>query len=889
MKPLQRLLFLGGVSALALGLYCIPFFDLSHELIVSPMEAGWPELRGPSKAIWGKTDVDGEPLPPGALARLGSTRFRHQARVHAYAMSPEGNELATEDSAGTIALWQFPHGKLLRRTGGYWDFRHFFQSDECSVAYRANGSQLVLACSGSISFLDAHSLNTIKQVTTDFFDAPLLSPDGRFALLVSREHLLLWDCEAGREIQKFPKAREPEHLVLSDEMPPKQTAAFSPDGTWLAISMPDYSILLYGLRSGKTRSLRGHEGRLDCLAFCMDRNKLFSAGHFVHVWDLASGRIAHRFPAGREIEKDDWLAYFLEKTKDRERKRVKYRPRVSALAATADGRHLAAYTTDNKVVLWDTAKACPMWSLPAEEECSNLRFSRAGRYLLATSWKGLHVWEAARGLVLHPAEDQSRDISLRDFTTDGTCIGITVGRDRGKIWNPRSGQCEDGERKLRQPALRALAKRNDDHSQLRLLIQEVSSGRTVREISLACKKSESRLEQLFETDCTAVSPSGKILVCATHDNVYCWRLDTNDNKPAWIISTDEGHWRPSSFTFTPDEAIVALRRTPTMWLSCGCSADIPVDVRFLDVHTGKELTRFNHLKRRCEWLVFSPDNKVLATNGLDTHHAVQLWNRETGALVHTLTTEHSARCAALLPDGRSVIAGCSDGSLWMWECQSGGLRKRWRAHEGLIGEVIASPDGRLLASGCSDGTALLWELYPATQTSPRRAADTLWSQLAAPDSGQAYTAMVSYWSQPEFTERELAGRLHPVPAGSQGKILDSIHALDSKQFRDRERATSYLRRNMELAYPHLLRAASSAPSLEVERRISGLLRYEAAGRAERMRQSRAVEVLERLATDRATSILQQLSAGDPSLPLTQDANQSFNRLLQRRTAHGRDS
>ncbi len=117
-----------------------------------------------------------------------------------------------------------------------------------------------------------------------------------------------------------------------------------------------------------------------------------------------------------------------------------------------------------------------------------------------------------------------------------------------------------------------------------------------------------------------------------------------------------------------------------------------------------------------------------------------------------------------------------------------------------------------------------------------------------------------------------------MPAGSEVKILDSIHALDRKQFRDRERATSYLRKNMELAYPHLLRAVASAHSLEMERRIRGLLQYEAAGRAERMRQSRAVEVLERLATDRATTILQELSAGDPSLPLTQDANQSLHRL-----------
>jgi WD40 repeat protein len=61
-------------------------------------------------------DQHGDPLPPGAITRFGTTHYRvgWMRMRHSHALSPDGKTLAVEDRDG-IALWDTDTGRLVRR------------------------------------------------------------------------------------------------------------------------------------------------------------------------------------------------------------------------------------------------------------------------------------------------------------------------------------------------------------------------------------------------------------------------------------------------------------------------------------------------------------------------------------------------------------------------------------------------------------------------------------------------------------------------------------------------------------------------------------------------------------------------------------------------------
>src|SRR5262249_32763791 len=61
------------------------------------------------------TDPQGDPLPVGALARLGTTRLRHGAEVTFVAFGADGKTLVTASPDSTIRLWDLTKRTEIRR------------------------------------------------------------------------------------------------------------------------------------------------------------------------------------------------------------------------------------------------------------------------------------------------------------------------------------------------------------------------------------------------------------------------------------------------------------------------------------------------------------------------------------------------------------------------------------------------------------------------------------------------------------------------------------------------------------------------------------------------------------------------------------------------------
>ena len=67
---------------------------------------------------------------------------------------------------------------------------------------------------------------------------------------------------------------------------------------------------------------------------------------------------------------------------------------------------------------------------------------------------------------------------------------------------------------------------------------------------------------------------------------------------------------------------------------------------------------------------------------------------------------------AFSPDGRRLASGDSEGTICLWEAQTGKQLRRFTGHEGYVTSLVFAPDGKTLVSVSDDGTALLWNTEP---------------------------------------------------------------------------------------------------------------------------------------------------------------------------------
>src|SRR5712692_643659 len=83
-----------------------------------------------------RRDQHGDPLPEGAVARIGTVRLRHAGPVTALAYSHDGKILASGSEDGTIRLWDAATGKELQCVAKQ-------QGKIAEVHFSADGQRLI--------------------------------------------------------------------------------------------------------------------------------------------------------------------------------------------------------------------------------------------------------------------------------------------------------------------------------------------------------------------------------------------------------------------------------------------------------------------------------------------------------------------------------------------------------------------------------------------------------------------------------------------------------------------------------------------------------------------------------------------------------------------------
>src|SRR5437868_7773900 len=98
---------------------------LSSVLILLLMPPAWSAPK--DSEVRGRTDCYGDPLPEGALARLGTSRLFQGEKVRSLAFSPDGKILASAGDSEALPsgdtealfLWDAATGKLLSQLTGH--------------------------------------------------------------------------------------------------------------------------------------------------------------------------------------------------------------------------------------------------------------------------------------------------------------------------------------------------------------------------------------------------------------------------------------------------------------------------------------------------------------------------------------------------------------------------------------------------------------------------------------------------------------------------------------------------------------------------------------------------------------------------------------------------
>jgi WD40 repeat protein len=107
-------------------------------------------------------------------------------------------------------------------------------------------------------------------------------------------------------------------------------------------------------------------------------------------------------------------------------------------------------------------------------------------------------------------------------------------------------------------------------------------------------------------------------------------------------------------------------------------------------------------------LALSRDGGLLAAAGWDG--TLALWDTESQGLRRLPKSHFGIRSLAFAPSGGLLASSHQDGEVKTWDLESGTLARRLPGHELLSSHVTFSPDGSVLASSGVDGTIRLWDV-----------------------------------------------------------------------------------------------------------------------------------------------------------------------------------
>jgi WD40 repeat protein len=110
----------------------------------------------------------------------------------------------------------------------------------------------------------------------------------------------------------------------------------------------------------------------------------------------------------------------------------------------------------------------------------------------------------------------------------------------------------------------------------------------------------------------------------------------------------------------------------------------------------------------------TPDGRRMVSASEDG--TLKIWEVQTGRQLATLEGhEASVTGCAVTPDGRHVVSASRDRTLKIWEVQTGQQLATLEGHEASVTGCAVTPDGRHVVSASWDRTLKVWEVETGRQ------------------------------------------------------------------------------------------------------------------------------------------------------------------------------
>jgi WD40 repeat protein len=479
-----------------------------------------------------------------------------------------------------------------------------------------------------------------------------ISPDGRRVAGGSENSLRVWDVDTGQE-------------AFNLGVPTPGILAFSADGRHLTCACNDGSARSWDADGTQDRYVQVTDRpQAMTLSAHGEWVAAFSADGQVSVWNVphrtrrTQMKLGIDRPPGLALSADgSRLAvedgtqvgiYNLEKGGLAQLLPLNEHGVVTAIAISADGRHLATAGIDNKIVNWDTSTGSIANVLPGHQaQISALAYSADTTLLASASSDGeLKEWNVRPTRI---------DVGVQVFAVAMDEERIAVGGADGAVHlfdgytGSRLGELTRHDNPVATVAFTRDGRRIASGGIDGIRVWDIDSGKQLRVM-----RPGGGLVTSVEFD-----PSGRYLASAGQDDtIRIWDTDTGAMVRDMSAQQDGREDRKglAAMAYSPDGRHIA-------------AGGFGQTVRIWDADTGRQLRNFR-VDAAVMSVAFSPGGDVIVAGAWD--NTVQMWDANSGAHLRTLSGHQGAVTGvAFTPDGTKIATTGDDGALRLWDTGTG--------------------------------------------------------------------------------------------------------------------------------------------------------------------------------------------------------------------------